>query len=79
VVFGDILDAEGKKVETAIRAEGGEAAYVHLDVTRRVDCRTPVKLREPGAIGPARHPGQQRRDRHPAGAIEDGRPPSGTA
>ena len=34
VIFGDILDAEGKKVEAAIRAGGGEAAYVHLDVTK---------------------------------------------
>ena len=44
VVFGDILDAEGKKVETAIRAEGGEAAYVHLDVTSEVDWQNAVKL-----------------------------------
>ena len=44
VVFGDILDAEGKKVEEAIRAEGGEAAYVHLDVTSEVDWQNAVKL-----------------------------------
>jgi NAD(P)-dependent dehydrogenase (short-subunit alcohol dehydrogenase family) len=29
VVFGDILDEEGKQVEAAIRAQGGEATYVH--------------------------------------------------
>jgi 3alpha(or 20beta)-hydroxysteroid dehydrogenase len=33
VVFGDIRDAEGQKVEAAIRARGGDATYVHLDVT----------------------------------------------
>jgi 3alpha(or 20beta)-hydroxysteroid dehydrogenase len=30
VVFGDILNEEGKQVETEIRATGGEATYVHL-------------------------------------------------
>src|SRR5262249_11155337 len=44
VVFGDILDAEGKKVEEAIRAEGGEAAYAHLDVTSEADWQNAVKL-----------------------------------
>ena len=34
VVVGDILDAAGQQVEEAIRAQGGEATYVHLDVTR---------------------------------------------
>ena len=33
VVFGDILDAEGKQVEAEIRSAGGAATYVHLDVT----------------------------------------------
>ena len=37
VVLGDILDAAGKQVEEAIRAQGGEATYVHLDVTREAD------------------------------------------
>ena len=36
VVFGDVRDAEGKRVEEAIRARGGEAVYVHLDVASRV-------------------------------------------
>src|SRR5215475_4505883 len=44
VIFGDILDAEGKKVEAAIRAEGGEAAYLHLDVTSETDWQNAVKL-----------------------------------
>jgi NAD(P)-dependent dehydrogenase (short-subunit alcohol dehydrogenase family) len=33
VVFGDILDEAGRQVEAAIRSAGGEATYVHLDVT----------------------------------------------
>ena len=37
VVFGDILDDEGKKVEAEIRASEGRATYVHLDVTREAD------------------------------------------
>jgi len=42
VVFGDILDDEGKKVEAEIRAAGGQATYVHLDVTREADWRAAV-------------------------------------
>ena len=34
VVFGDVLDEDGKRVEEGIRELGGEATYVHLDVTR---------------------------------------------
>ena len=37
VVFGDILDDEGMKVEAQIREAGGEATYVHLDVTVEAD------------------------------------------
>ncbi len=33
VVFGDILDEEGRQVEAEIRAQGGTATYIHLDVT----------------------------------------------
>ena len=33
VVFGDILDDEGRQVEAEIAAAGGEAVYVRLDVT----------------------------------------------
>jgi NAD(P)-dependent dehydrogenase (short-subunit alcohol dehydrogenase family) len=42
VVFGDIRDEDGKKVEAEIRASGGEATYVHLNVTRDVDWRAAV-------------------------------------
>ena len=34
VVFGDILDDQGKQVEAGITETGLEATYVHLDVTR---------------------------------------------
>jgi len=37
VVLGDILDAEGRQIESEIRAAGGEALYVHLDVTSEAD------------------------------------------
>ena len=43
VVFGDVLDAEGKKVEAAIRAAGGEAIYLHLDVTSESDWQRAVQ------------------------------------
>jgi cyclopentanol dehydrogenase len=43
VVFGDIRDADGQKVEAAIRAAGGEAVYVHLDVTSDADWQQAVK------------------------------------
>ena len=42
VVFGDILDGEGKQVEAAIRQAGGEATYVHLDVTQEADWQQAV-------------------------------------
>ena len=37
VVFGDTLDDAGKQVEAEIVEAGGEAVYVHLDVTREAD------------------------------------------
>ena len=37
VVFGDVLDGEGQRVEAEIREAGGEAVYVHLDVTQEED------------------------------------------
>jgi NAD(P)-dependent dehydrogenase (short-subunit alcohol dehydrogenase family) len=43
VVFGDVRDDEGKKVEAAIRAAGGDAVYVHLDVTREADWQNAVQ------------------------------------
>ena len=42
VVFGDILDEEGKQVEAAIRQAGGAATYVHLDVTQEADWQQAV-------------------------------------
>ena len=42
VVFGDIRDAEGQRVEAGIRARGGDAVYLHLDVTSDEDWRNAV-------------------------------------
>ena len=42
VMFGDILDEEGKQVEAAIRQVGGAATYVHLDVTQEADWQQAV-------------------------------------
>lgn len=44
VVFGDILDAEGQRVESQIRELGGEATYVHLDVTKEPDWEAAVDV-----------------------------------
>ena len=43
VVLGDVLDEQGKQVEAEIRASGGAAIYVHLDVTREADWRETVE------------------------------------
>jgi cyclopentanol dehydrogenase len=43
VVFGDIRDVEGEKVEATIRASGGDATYLHLDVTSEADWQRAVK------------------------------------
>jgi 3alpha(or 20beta)-hydroxysteroid dehydrogenase len=43
VVFGDIRDAEGQKVEAGIRDRGGDAVYVHLDVTSEADWQRAVE------------------------------------
>ena len=37
VVVGDLLDEQGRQTAEAIRAAGGEAEHVHLDVTREED------------------------------------------
>jgi NAD(P)-dependent dehydrogenase (short-subunit alcohol dehydrogenase family) len=42
VVFGDVRDAEGQKVEAAIRADG-DAVYLHLDVTSEGDWQRAVQ------------------------------------
>ena len=33
VVFGDILDQDGRAVAEQIKSTGGDAVYLHLDVT----------------------------------------------
>ncbi len=44
IVVGDILDAEGKSVEAEVNARGGEAVFVHLDVTREAEWGQAVAL-----------------------------------
>jgi len=43
VVFGDVLDDQGKQVEAEIHEVGGEVLYIHLDVTREADWVTAVE------------------------------------
>jgi NAD(P)-dependent dehydrogenase (short-subunit alcohol dehydrogenase family) len=42
VVFGDILDDQGRQVEADLRAAGGDVTYVHLNVTRESDWQAAV-------------------------------------
>ncbi len=42
VVFGDVLDEQGRKVEAEIQELGLEATYVHLDVTSEDDWRAAI-------------------------------------
>ena len=42
VVLGDVLDEEGQRVEAEIAETGGEAVYVHLDVTSESDWQDAV-------------------------------------
>ena len=46
VVFGDVLDQEGAAVAAKIKHAGGDATYVHLDVTRDDEWRRAVDLAE---------------------------------
>ena len=46
VVLGDILDDKGRQVEADIRAAGGQATYVHLNVTSEADWRAAVHKAE---------------------------------
>ena len=48
VVLGDVLDEAGRQIEAAIRAAGGEATYVHLNVTSEADWRAAVDTAERG-------------------------------
>ena len=43
VVLADILDDEGKKIEAEINEMGGEAMYLHLDVTSEADWAAAVR------------------------------------
>ena len=42
VVFGDVLDDDGRTVAAGIQAAGGAATYVHLNVTREADWQAAV-------------------------------------
>ena len=46
VVFGDVLDDEGKKVEARVAELGGRVEYIHLDVTSEDDWQRAVNLAE---------------------------------
>jgi cyclopentanol dehydrogenase len=43
VVFGDIRDDEGRQVEAEIQELGGDAVYVHLDVTSEAEWQKVVQ------------------------------------
>jgi NAD(P)-dependent dehydrogenase (short-subunit alcohol dehydrogenase family) len=42
VVIGDVLETEGRAVEADIKAKGGDAAFVRLDVTQETDWQRAV-------------------------------------
>jgi cyclopentanol dehydrogenase len=46
VLLGDVVDDEGEQVAREIADAGGEARYVHLDVSRRADWEAAVALAE---------------------------------
>ena len=46
VVFGDILDGHGQMVESDINKDGGDAKYIHLDVTKESDWVSAVEVTE---------------------------------
>jgi len=46
VILGDVLETEGKAVEEQIRAAGGEATFVTLDVTSEADWERAVATAE---------------------------------
>ena len=66
VVVADVLDDRGRQTVAAITAAGGQAAYAHLDVTKRggLDRRRQPRRQQ---VRQARHPGQQRRRFHRQG------------
>ena len=46
VVFGDVLDEEGRKLEAQIGELGGEVTYLHLNVINEEDWQGAVELAE---------------------------------
>jgi NAD(P)-dependent dehydrogenase (short-subunit alcohol dehydrogenase family) len=44
VVLGDVLEAEGRGVEAEIKAKGGDAIFVRLDVTSEAEWQAAVDL-----------------------------------
>src|SRR5687768_6693486 len=44
VVFGDLADDDGKAVEAQIRQAGGEAHYIHFDVSQEKDWIEAVRV-----------------------------------
>ena len=44
VIIGDILDQDGRKIESEIAEQGGEAKFVHLDVSSEEDWSRTVDL-----------------------------------
>ena len=46
VIFGDVVDRLGQDLECSIRAKGGEATYVHLDVSSQSDWDTVLETAE---------------------------------
>jgi len=44
IVLGDILDNLGQEVAKDIQDTGGEATYVHLDVTNETDWKSSIKI-----------------------------------
>jgi NAD(P)-dependent dehydrogenase (short-subunit alcohol dehydrogenase family) len=60
VIFGDVLDEEGRQVEAAVRAAGGEATYVHLNVTSESDWRRAVETAVQHSLRQAERAGEQR-------------------
>src|SRR5262245_58023680 len=44
IVIADVLDAEGKAVQAEIESGGGQAVFVHLDVTRDAEWQQAVAL-----------------------------------
>ena len=61
VVLTDVSDEAGATTATEIGAGGGEALYVHADVSKEADAEAMVDA-DRGPVRPARRPLQQRGD-----------------